>query len=179
MKSMKIFMSIACILTVGLAGCASYMDDMRRTEAREANERINMVSDVQMLKEQLKVVQSAQEQIMGEIQGLRQLVGKASAGNEQLAAKLDQAVRLLEERDEKMQQDSIAVLSAKMAEILKLQAPPQRAVSGTGVEHVVQVGETLSAIAQAYGVTVQALVKANNLNNPDSVRSGQKLFIPR
>ncbi len=48
---------------------------------------------------------------------------------------------------------------------------------GAGHEHVVEKGHTLSAIAQAYGTSVEAIKKANNLKN-DNIYVGQKLFIP-
>jgi murein DD-endopeptidase MepM/ murein hydrolase activator NlpD len=44
--------------------------------------------------------------------------------------------------------------------------------------HVVQRGETLYRIARRYGTTVQALVAANNLANPNLIFRGQKLIIP-
>ena len=44
--------------------------------------------------------------------------------------------------------------------------------------HTVQVGETLTAIAQRYNVTVQAIVTANNITNPDRVTVGTVLVIP-
>jgi murein DD-endopeptidase MepM/ murein hydrolase activator NlpD len=44
--------------------------------------------------------------------------------------------------------------------------------------HVVQRGETLYRIAQRYGTTVQALVAANNLANPNLIHWGQKLILP-
>ena len=47
-----------------------------------------------------------------------------------------------------------------------------------GWEHQVEAGQTLSAIAVAYGTTTQAILKANNMQNADSIRVGQKLFIP-
>jgi len=42
----------------------------------------------------------------------------------------------------------------------------------------VQPGDTLSKIAKANNTTVDALVKANNINNPNSLRLGQELVIP-
>ena len=48
-----------------------------------------------------------------------------------------------------------------------------------GYEHVVRSGETLSVIARQYGVTVQAIVEANELADPNTLRTGQKLFIPQ
>ncbi len=44
--------------------------------------------------------------------------------------------------------------------------------------HVVQKGETLLSIARRYGVTVQAIQKANNIANPDLIFPGQVLVIP-
>lgn len=52
-------------------------------------------------------------------------------------------------------------------------APP------SGVTHVVQPGETLFRIALRYGTTVEAIVRANNLINPDFIVPGQRLVIPR
>ncbi len=44
--------------------------------------------------------------------------------------------------------------------------------------HVVQQGETLSAIARAYGVTVEEIAQANGLDNPNAIFVGQTLVIP-
>jgi LysM repeat protein len=44
--------------------------------------------------------------------------------------------------------------------------------------HVVQWGETLSLIANRYGVTVEAILDANDLHNPNFVYVGQRLTIP-
>jgi len=58
-------------------------------------------------------------------------------------------------------------------------AARKAAVSGTGYEHVVKEGETLSAIAAAYKVKPAAIIEANDLANPNALRAGQKLFIPK
>ena len=44
--------------------------------------------------------------------------------------------------------------------------------------HTIQPGETLTAIARQYGVTVQALVEANQISNPNRVDAGTVLTIP-
>lgn len=51
-------------------------------------------------------------------------------------------------------------------------APP------AGGVHVVQPGETLSAIARRYGTTVAELTAANNIADPNLIRPGQQLTIP-
>jgi LysM repeat protein len=63
-------------------------------------------------------------------------------------------------------------------------APSDTPVAPTAVPttealtHVIQRGETLSQIAQVYGVSVQALVDANGLANPSHIITGQTLMIP-
>ena len=44
--------------------------------------------------------------------------------------------------------------------------------------YVVQWGDTLSSIARQFGTTVQAIVDANNIANPNLIYAGQTLIIP-
>ncbi len=44
--------------------------------------------------------------------------------------------------------------------------------------HTVRSGDTLSTIAAQYGTTIQAIVNANNLSNPNALQIGQQLIIP-
>jgi len=46
------------------------------------------------------------------------------------------------------------------------------------VTYTVKAGDTLSAIAARFAVTVEELVKANNIENPGLIRVGQILIIP-
>jgi LysM repeat protein len=53
-------------------------------------------------------------------------------------------------------------------------------VSTEGQEtYVVQSGDTLAEIAAAFGVTMEALVEANNIENIDVIEVDQVLIIPR
>jgi LysM repeat protein len=47
--------------------------------------------------------------------------------------------------------------------------------SGT---YVVESGDTLSVIAEENGVSLAALLAANNITDPDSISPGQELIIP-
>ena len=78
------------------------------------------------------------------------------------------------------------IVSEISAEVAKLLAAQQKAAAATaaastasqsGYEHKVQSGQTLSAIAQAYSVSVEKIKKANGLKS-DVIRVGQTLFIP-
>jgi len=53
------------------------------------------------------------------------------------------------------------------------------AVSADGeIWHTVRAGETLTGIAKAYGVTVEEIMTANGLTNPNLIYVGQRLLIP-
>ncbi len=56
--------------------------------------------------------------------------------------------------------------------------PPTPTPTPTPQIYIVQSGDTLSWIAVQYGVTVEALMLRNNIEDPRSLRSGQKLVIP-
>jgi len=47
-----------------------------------------------------------------------------------------------------------------------------------GVTHTVKTGETLSGIAQGYGVSQQAIIDANGIGNASLIYTGQRLVIP-
>ena len=70
----------------------------------------------------------------------------------------------------------VEVLLAKLNDIpvyAAAAAPVSR-----GVEHRVRQGETLSVIAGRYRASVSAIMAANNLKNPNSLRVGMRLTIP-
>jgi LysM repeat protein len=57
------------------------------------------------------------------------------------------------------------------------EATPEQQVNGAQ-EYTVQAGDTLGAIADQFGVTVDAIVAANDLANPDLIQPGDTLTIP-
>jgi len=56
-------------------------------------------------------------------------------------------------------------------------SPPT--ASGTTTYHIVQPCDTLYSLARRYGTTVEAIVQTNNLSDPNCIRVGQSLIIPR
>ena len=106
---------------------------------------------------------------------------EVAALREQLDA-LQRQVRALDAARAADKREIYDDITKKVTELVKKvtpAAPPaKKAAPQTGYEHVVQAGESLSAIAQAYGVKMDAILKANNIKNADAIRIGQKLFIP-
>jgi LysM repeat protein len=57
-------------------------------------------------------------------------------------------------------------------------APPPTQPGAAAASYTVQSGDTLSGIARKFGVTVDAIVKANNIADPSRTRPGQIFVIP-
>jgi murein DD-endopeptidase MepM/ murein hydrolase activator NlpD len=62
---------------------------------------------------------------------------------------------------------------ALLVGVAVLCVPPARAA-----EHVVRPGENLTAIARRYGVSVDALVQLNGVDDPNHVLAGTRLRVP-
>lgn len=52
---------------------------------------------------------------------------------------------------------------------------PPAAAAGT---YIIEPGDTLSVIAERFGVSTDALSQANNITDPNTIRPGQELIIP-
>lgn len=175
------------MLTAGCCGCLS-LDADRDAEAMARRQ------DMQMLREEMRKLNGRTEGHELELQRLQANI--AAMQSEQTAMRaqeeertrtaldeLDRRLRRLETLREEDRKALVETLSARMAEMLKRRpsAAPRastRSSSGYGYEHIVEPGQTLSAIAQVYGVKAQAIIEANQLKNPDRLVVGQKLFIP-
>jgi lipoprotein NlpD len=57
-------------------------------------------------------------------------------------------------------------------------ASPNVATQGTGVHHLLKRGQTLYAVARAYGIPLESLVEVNRIADPSRVQAGLVLFIP-
>lgn len=85
----------------------------------------------------------------------------------------------------KMRGEIVSDLSNKIKTIAEKQraaaaaaAEQQRAAQKSGYTHVVEAGQTISAIAQAYKVPAASIMKANKIKDATKIRVGQELFIP-
>ncbi len=67
----------------------------------------------------------------------------------------------------------IAATAASVPTVLPTEPP-----TPAPLVYTVKEGDTLSSIAQTYGVSIQDIVEANSLTNPDMLNIGQELVIP-
>jgi len=169
MKYKKILFTLP--LLVLLSGCETprqrqQIDARRHAASRQAEERAHRMQG------QVESVEMENARLMQELQQLRRDVRSCNGQISQLNSKMSS----LEAKQSREMNELI-----KRVEGLLKKSVASRSSSkpshGAGREHVVESGHTLSAIAQAYGVSVKSIKRANNLKN-DSIYVGQKLFIP-
>lgn len=168
----KPFLLIAA-LTLLLNGCITYQSRQQQQTRRTSR------TENQLLQ------QETQRRTAGRIESLEMEIARISKELDALRRTVDNRYATLEQKVEKDKREMIARLSAQVEKLLKQATPAQPSSSGscgragaTGYEHSVQQGETLSAIAKAYDATAKAIIRANNIKDPDRLSVGQKLFIP-
>lgn len=135
--------------------------------------------------QQLKFVQDQNATLEAKASALEKEAANSKAQVENLKQEVA-ALRDALEQESKARDTQIKKIIQSIEKLAQIPAAVPPAVSNKKTpalaplefeEYVVQKGATLSAISQAYGVTVQDIKKANNLKG-DNIRVGQKLLIP-
>ena len=191
MKSIYFLLPLAAAL-LAAPGCTTMVDS-------DDDVPLATRADVEYLRGEIRRLndrQSASESEFGRFQGemmsaqAGQSAYASAAQVQSLQTQLEDLQRQIRALDAARAQDQKEIyddISKKIATILKTSAPapsrssaPARPRSGSqsGIEHVVQPGESLSKIAAAYGVKMDVIVQENGLSDPGNIRVGQKLFIP-
>lgn len=138
------------------------------------------------LTRQVKQMQDDNAVMSANTQELKSKVDKLEKETQDLAAEMS-SLRKQISADAEVRKTQLNKLADKLSTPPPAPAPQPRASapaasaqpSGGGefVEHTVEPGTTLSALAKAYGVSVSDIVKANKLSK-DTIFVGQKLLIP-
>jgi LysM repeat protein len=180
---------LALVVAGLMSGCITLPEEARERDAARAAEEArrqkvlsDLRADLDQLRERVKTIAVVQEDLTRQLDALGKTTVRDQRASQERLAALDRALRQIEADRAKLQQQIVSDLSGKMAEIIKAQTVPPPSVEPpkamAGYEHVVKVGETLSQIAAAYKVKAQAIIDANNITNPKTLKAGQKLFIP-
>lgn len=177
-----LLLSLSLLLT---AGCittrqtAEQIEAERRQAMIERERRLAEEENRRRIQLSIEDTDTQVQTLRQEMQRVRTDLNQAQAQDvqrlETRIARLEQQLAALDQQRAKDREEIIATLSSRMAELMR-QARPAPAASGRA--HTVASGETLSAIAAAWGVTPQAIIRANNIQNPNILRVGQTLTIP-
>lgn len=138
------------------------------------------------LTKQVKQMQDDNAILSANTQELKGKVDRLEKETQDLASEMS-SLRKQISADAEVRKTQLNKLADKLSAPPPAPAPQPRSSSpaasaqpsggGEFVEHTVEPGTTLSALAKAYGVSVSDIVKANKLSK-DTIFVGQKLLIP-
>ena len=153
-------------------------------------------ADMTTLREDVRKVRERQQSVDMELQALHRDIETTRSGSNDsgLRARLDELdrrIQTLAAARDTDRREIVEDISRRVATMMNgggtSRAAGNKSSAGrasqtqtkteTGYEHVVKAGETLSAIAKAYGTTAGAILKASNLKS-ENIHVGQKLFVP-
>ena len=166
---MKKTMAVVC-MAASMVALAQGKEDFMRQQAYAEMQRVSGQIDV--LQSNLNDLQQRIGRLEGngDAQGIRQEI-----------ASLKAAIADIRREMQNQRGEIVKDLSGRIA---KMQPPatqppaPKQVVIGPHSEYVVQSGDTLSLISQAFNVPVKKIREMNNLKN-DNLRIGQKLNLPK
>jgi LysM repeat protein len=144
------------------------------------DEKLNRLrADVDALQFNQEKLQRQIDDLQSQLLALRQTSAGISANDIQALQARIQAVDAARENDKKIILDQLAKELAGLSASRASAASASPATGTVGTEHVVKPGETLASIAKGYGVSVADMVKANNIANPNEIKVGQRLTVPK
>ena len=174
----RILLFLLGLVVIGSSGCETVSSQQRREhEAAVMHDIANLKADIARINARLDGIEAGREDVYSQISLSQQKMSKSEAQYRAEIAALQSRLASEAAAREKMKQEMVADLSSKIEKIIKSQTRGS-AFGVSGVEHVVKPGQTLSAIAKAYGVKTKDIIKANRLKNPDDLRVGQRIIIP-
>jgi len=168
--------------TVTVALCAPSPSALE--DARIDRERVLRAAD------KLDFLTGQLESLQADISKLRSETDALKSENEQLKRSL-QDLSASQAADRQKLLDEVSQIVAKSVPAKKQTAAPAAPQTGgtpaeqeKGYKHIVEKGQTVSAIARAFnaqGIKVSAddIIRANNLGAGAVVRPGQEIFIPK
>lgn len=171
------------------SGCETLGGWREREEMQKREDMLIVQDDIRKLQGRLEGIELEVERMSQQVATMRDTQSREVAAQlrslQDRLTEIESRIARVDAAREKDKQEMIDRLSGKIAEIMARAAPKpsgkkasERRYSGTGYEHEVKSGESISAIAAAYGVSVQAILDNNDIKDAHKIRVGQKLFIP-
>ena len=189
-KHFPVLAAITAVLMTS-PGCIVDQQEQRTVVQQQREDSLLLQEDLKRIRARLQSLEQDMQQLVQQVNASnsdqsRGMQGQMQGINASLA-ELQNRIRAVDAARESDKKEILDSLTRKISQVLGSQsssrssAPaPKRSstISNEGYEHEVQPGETLSAIAKAYGSSSADIIQANNLKSGDMLRVGQKLFIP-
>lgn len=181
----------ACAAAAALAGCETInggayrrgVSAEQQAAARAQAERQAQEREQSFMRARVEENAVTIDDISSRIERLERRSGENDAIRGEID-RINERLDALAASQDRLRKEIVDDLSAEIAKAVAAATPrrqpsaPSGRSSGSGYEHVVEAGQTLSQIASAYGTTVEAIKKANDIKDANKVRVGQTLFIP-
>ena len=182
----------AALLTAGCAGPMFEGTIFEQPAASSAVPSQKADADLRQVRDQLEALNRSLEVLNGRMDRLEAQVSTGAHSSDELVA-MRRDIQLVRADRETLKKEITDDLAARVEKIAARQQAETRAARAapaparsapasaggrSGYEHKVEKGQTLSEIARGYGKSVDAIMKANKITNPSSIRVGQVLFIP-
>lgn len=170
---------LGVVLLVG-SGCVTLVD--QNTVAQQQADMERLRENVQRIQEKINGLELEQQNLQRDIGSMKGAPKEDMVVRNRLETLERQVQSLAAARDADRKQivNQVATIVGSSGSGSSGRSSSGRSGGGsqTGVEHVVESGQTLSAIAVAYKVSASSIKKANSMKS-DTLRVGQKLFIPK
>lgn len=162
------------------SGCETLVGQQHRVaETRLNSDLANIRTDLQRIEQRMDGLEADRENMHVQLAELRNESQQSDLRHNAELAAIDMQLKTQTQEQTRVRQDLAEELSGKISKIMKTQAVSAPAArTQTGYEHVVKAGQTLSEIAREYKANSAAIIKANNMKDPNDLKVGQKLFIP-
>jgi LysM repeat protein len=158
------------------------VNEMKQTVAALQQRNAKLEQDLASMKTQVDAVRQAQETSVKKMSDTlaKETANAINAREKNSQAELAKLQQSLAQTQQSLNQTQQAWAQAQQqaAAAAKAQKSAPAATGGSFYEYTVQPGASLSAIASAYKVSPQDIIKANNLKN-SNISVGQKLLIPK
>lgn len=142
--------------------------DLEASISRESNTHS---SDMVATGRELEQIRATQKQLRSSIDAIPQNISKLL--NEQEKRIMSDVSSMVEQVKVK-NEELVAEYKANSTQTSSIAIAP-----GAYLEHVVESGQTISEIAQAYKVSQEEIMNVNKIKNASRIRVGQKLLIPK
>ena len=190
MKKYSIIFPALAVMTL-MTACETTNSRSSNQFSSANQDIINLQNDVTLLKRQMAAIRNSNATVAREMSSLQSQVNYVNEQN-QLQNKnitaLNQALKSERaQRQAAMDKvvETVADQTAKTVNSMARRTQEPAATTASGglqagayYKHKVESGQTLSAIARAYKVSVKDIKQANNLKS-DIIRVGQVLHIPK